>query len=85
MWKFRPIGNYYELLVDGASLYLCKRKDTIVQAVLEDLCDRHNREITLWESNQPPIENYEQAYQNGYEDGYRRALADLDACEDNIT
>lgn len=85
MWKFRPIGDYYELLVDGATLYLCKKKDSIMQAVLEDLCDRHNKEIALYENTNPPIESYEQAYQNGYEDGYRRALVDIGACEDNIT
>ena len=42
MWKFRPIGKYYELLVDGDSIYLCRRQDTIIQAVLEDLCNKHN-------------------------------------------
>lgn len=85
MWKFRLIGNYYELLVDGTSLYLCKRKDTIMQAVLEDLCDRHNKEIMQYENAQPLIENCDEAYQNGYDDGYKRALVDIAACEDDIT
>ena len=85
MWKFRRIGDYYELLVDGATLYLCKRKDSIVQAVLEDLCDRHNKEIALYKDTNPPIESYEQAYQNGYDDEYSKAVADICCCEDNIT
>lgn len=42
MWKFRPIGKYYELLVDGDSVYLCRKQDTIIQSVIEDLCNRHN-------------------------------------------
>lgn len=76
MWKFRPIGNHYELLVDGASLYLCKKKDDIMQAVLEDLCDRHNKEISLYKNTQPLIDDCEQLYQNGYEDGYKQAIID---------
>lgn len=85
MWKFRPIGNYYELLVDGASLYLCKKKDSIMQTVLEDLCDRHNKEIALYENTQPLIDDCEESYQNGYEDGYKQAINDLAGCEDKVT
>ena len=46
MWKFRRIGDYYELLDGEDTLYLCKRLDSIMVATLEDLCDRHNKEIT---------------------------------------
>ena len=44
MWEFRPIGKYYELLVDGDSIYLCRKQDTIIQAVIEDLFNRHNNQ-----------------------------------------
>lgn len=46
MWKFRRIGDYYELLDGTDTLYLCKRLDSIMVDTLEDLCDRHNKEIT---------------------------------------
>lgn len=46
MWKFRRIGDYYELLDGTETLYLCKRLDSIMIATLEDLCNRHNTEIT---------------------------------------
>ena len=37
MWKFRRIGDYYELLDGTETLYLCKRLDSIMIATLEDL------------------------------------------------
>ena len=46
MWKFRRIGDYYELLDGTETLYLCKRLDSIMVDTLEDLCTRHNAEIT---------------------------------------
>ena len=63
MWKFRPIGKYYELLVDGDSVYLCRKQDTIIQSVIEDLCNRHNVEIV----------SCDEAYLNGLEDGREEA------------
>lgn len=65
MWKFRRIGNYYELLDGEDTLYLCKckRLDSIMVATLEDLCARHNKEIDNTESE-------------GYDLGYKRGLAD---------
>lgn len=78
MWKFRPIGKYYELLVDGDSIYLCRKQDTIIQAVLEDLCNRHNQKAEAYRT-------YRQEYETGYGDGYRRGLADAIACEDKLT
>lgn len=50
MWKFRPIGKYYELLVDDDNIYLCRKQDTIIQAVIEDLCNKHNDEIAKYEN-----------------------------------
>lgn len=69
MWKFRPIGKYYELLVDGDSVYLCRRQDTIIQAVLEDLCNRHNAEMAKYENLDVEIASCDEAYLNGLEDG----------------
>lgn len=63
MWKFRRIGDYYELLDGEDTLYLCKRLDSIMVDTLEDLCNRHNKEIDNTESE-------------GYDLGYRRGLAD---------
>ena len=84
MWKFRPIGKYYELLVDGDSIYLCRKQDTIIQAVLEDLCNRHNAEIAKYENLDVELVSCDEAYLNGLEDGkeegyaagYKRGLAD---------
>ena len=84
MWKFRPIGKYYELLVDGDSIYLCRKQDTIIQAVLEDLCNRHNAEMAKYENLDVEITSCDEAYLNGLEDGkeegyaagYKRGLAD---------
>ena len=84
MWKFRPIGKYYELLVDGDSIYLCRKQDTIIQAVLEDLCNRHNTEIAKYDELDVNIVSCDEAYLNGLEDGkeegyaagYKRGLAD---------
>lgn len=73
MWKFRPIGKYYELLVDGDSIYLCRKQDTIIQAVLEDLCNRHNAEITKYENLDVEITSCDEAYLNGLEDGKEEA------------
>ena len=73
MWKFRPIGKYYELLVDGDSVYLCRKQDTIIQAVLEDLCNRHNAEIAKYENLDVEIVSCDEAYLNGLEDGKEEA------------
>ena len=73
MWKFRPIGKYYELLVDGDSIYLCRKQDTIIQSVIEDLCNRHNNQVRelLEEMNKESgfVVDYDEAYDNGYTDG----------------
>ena len=88
MWKFRPIGRYYELLVDDDSIYLCRKRDTIIQAVIEDLCDRHNRAMAAYENLDTDIVSCDEAYlngledgkeygyTNGYDDGYKRGVAD---------
>jgi hypothetical protein len=68
MWKFRPIGKYYELLVDGDSVYLCRKQDTIIQAVLEELCNRHNAEMAKYENLDVEIVGCDEAYLNGLED-----------------
>ena len=81
MWKFRRIGDYYELLDGEDTLYLCKRLDSIMVATLEDLCNRHNKEVGNTETD---LLSLEDAYNNGYEDGkeegydlgYKRGLAD---------
>lgn len=73
MWKFRSIGKYYELLVDGDSIYLCRKQDTIIQAVLEDLCNKHNAEIAKYENLDIEIVNCDEAYLNGLEDGREEA------------
>ena len=69
MWEFRPIGKYYELLVDGDSTYLCRKQDTIIQDVLEDLCNRHNAEMAKYENLDVEITSCDEAYLNGLEDG----------------
>ena len=84
MWKFRPIGRYYELLVDGDTIYLCRDRDTIIQAVLEDLCNRHNAEMAKFENMDVASVSCDEAYLNGLEDGreegyaagYKRGIAD---------
>lgn len=76
MWKFRPIGKYYELLVDGDSVYLCRKQDTIIQAVLEDLCNRHNAEMAKYENLDVEIVSCDEAYLNGLEDGKEEAAQD---------
>lgn len=84
MWKFRPIGKYYELLVDGDSIYLCRKQDTIIQSVIEDLCNRHNAEIAKYENLDVELVSCDETYLNGLEDGkeegyaagYKRGLAD---------
>lgn len=73
MWKFRPIGKYYELLVDGDSIYLCRKQDTIIQAVIEELCNRHNAEIAKYENLDVEIVSCDEAYLNGLEDGREEA------------
>lgn len=73
MWKFRPIGKYYELLVDGDSVYLCRKQDTIIQAVLEELCNRHNVEMAKYENLDVEIVSCDEAYLNGLEDGKEEA------------
>ena len=69
MWKFRRIGNYYELLDGAETLYLCKRLDSIMVATLEDLCTRHNKEIAEYENLDVEIVSCDEAYLNGLEDG----------------
>ena len=84
MWKFRRIGNYYELLDDTETLYLCKRLDSIMVDTLEDLCARHNAEIAKYDEMDVNIVSCDEAYLNGLEDGkeegytagYKRGLAD---------
>lgn len=73
MWKFRPIGKYYELLVDGDNVYLCRKQDTIIQAVLEELCNRHNAEMAKYENLDVEIVSCDEAYLNGLEDGKEEA------------
>ena len=73
MWKFRPIGKYYELLVDGDSIYLCRKQDTIIQSVIEDLCNRHNAEMAKYENLDVEITSCDEAYLNGLEDGKEEA------------
>ena len=73
MWKFRPIGKYYELLVDGDSIYLCRKQDTIIQSVIEDLCNRHNAEMAQYENLDVEITSCDEAYLNGFEDGKEEA------------
>lgn len=73
MWEFRPIGKYYELLIDGDSIYLCRRQDTIIQAVLETLCNRHNAEIAKYDELDVNIVSCDEAYLNGLEDGKEEA------------
>ena len=73
MWEFRPIGKYYELLIDGDSIYLCCKQDTIIQAVLEDLCKRHNAEMAKYENLDVEITSCDEAYLNGLEDGKEEA------------
>ena len=101
MWEFRPIGKYYELLIDGDRVYLCGKQDTIIQAVIEALCNRHNKAINklLKEMNKESsfvvdcdeaynngyADGKEEGYEEGYSNGYRRGLADAIACEDKLT
>lgn len=73
MWKFRCIGDYYELLDDEETLYLCKRLDSIMVATLEDLCNRHNAEIAKYENLDVEIVSCDEAYLNGLEDGKEEA------------
>ena len=73
MWEFRPIGEYYELLIDGDSIYLCHRQDTIIQTVLDDLCKRHNAEMDKYENLDVEITSCDEAYLNGLEDGKEEA------------
>lgn len=69
MWKFRRIGDYYELLDGMDTLYLCKRLDSIMVATLEDLCARHNAEIAKYDELDVNIVSCDEAYLNGLEDG----------------
>ena len=73
MWEFRPIGKYYELLFDGDSIYICRKQDTIIQAVLEDLCKRHNAEMATYDTPDVEITSCDEAYLNGLEDGKEEA------------
>lgn len=69
MWKFRRIGDYYELLDGAETLYLCKRLDSIMVATLEDLCARHNAEIAKYDELDVNIVSCDEAYLNGLEGG----------------
>lgn len=73
MWKFRCIGDYYELLDGLETLYLCKRLDSIMVATLEDLCARHNAEVAKYENLDVEIVSCDEAYLNGLEDGKEEA------------
>ncbi len=73
MWKFRRIGDYYELLDDTETLYSCKRLDSIMIATLEDLCNRHNAEISKYDELDVNIVSCDEAYLNGLEDGKEEA------------
>lgn len=73
MWKFRPIGKYYKLLVDDDSIYLCRKQDTIMQAVIEDLCNRHNAEMAKYDELDGNLVSCDEAYLNGLEDGKKEA------------
>ena len=73
MWKFRRIGDYYELLDGAETLYLCKRLDSIMVATLEDLCNRHNTEMAKYENLDVEITSCDEAYLNGLEDGKEEA------------
>lgn len=76
MWKFRCIGDYYELLDGAETLYLCKRLDSIMVATLEDLCNRHNAEIAKYDELDVNIVSCDEAYLNGLEDGKEEAAKD---------
>ena len=73
MWEFRLIGKYYELLVDGDSVYLCSKQDNIIQSVIETLCNRHNAEIAKYDELDVNIVSCDEAYLNGLEDGKEEA------------
>ena len=73
MWKFRRIGDYYELLDGADTLYLCKRLDSIMVATLEDLCNRHNAEIAKYDGLDVEIVSCDEAYLNGLEDSKEEA------------
>nr|DAT89057.1 MAG TPA: flagellar assembly protein H [Caudoviricetes sp.] len=73
MWKFRCIGDYYELLDGEDTLYLCKQLDSIMIATLEDLCNRHNSEMAKYENLGVEIVSCDEAYLNGFEDGKEEA------------
>ena len=73
MWKFRRIGDYYELLDGEETLYLCKRLDSIMVDTLEDLCTRHNAEISKYDEMDVNIVSCDEAYLNGLEDGKKEA------------
>ena len=70
MWKFRRIGDYYELLDGTETLYLCKRLDSIMVATLEDLCNRHNAEITEITNKLSKLNGYVDDYDAIYDTGY---------------
>ena len=70
MWKFRRIGDYYELLDGTETLYLCKRLDSIMVATLEDLCNRHNAEITEITNKLSKLNDYIDDYDAIYDTGY---------------
>ena len=76
MWKFRRIGDYYELLDGEDTLYSCKRLDSIMVDTLEDLCNRHNREIAKYDEIDVNIISCGEAYLNGLEDGKEEAAQD---------
>ena len=67
MWKFRPIGKYYELLVDGDSIYLCRKQDTNIKAVND------NAEMAKYDELDVNIVSCDEAYLNGIEDGKEEA------------
>ena len=70
MWKFRRIGDYYELLDGTETLYLCKHLDSIMVDTLEDLCTRHNAEITEITNKLSKLNDYVDDYDAIYDTGY---------------
>ena len=73
MWKFRRIGDYYELLDGEETLDSCKHLDSIMVDTLEDLCTRHNAEIAKYDEMDVNIVSCDEAYLNGLEDGKEEA------------
>ena len=100
MWKYRLVGDWYELDDElGEPLYMTK--EPRFADLLELIAKRHNQMMVVYENMDATIQSVEEAYQNGYDDGYlsgkadgydkgyaegyRRGLVDIIACEDKLT